>query len=91
MSALDFPIAIFAGTEDLIAESKDVEWTSYELRHTTVFYSMIPDLGHMSFAIANNMSYFTKDVMSIVNHYNSKCDPSTADSNFIIGNEKCSS
>jgi len=48
-------------------------------------------LGHMSFAIAKDMSWFTVDTMAIVNHYNNKCDESTANSKFVEGNEKCKS
>jgi hypothetical protein len=46
-------------------------------------------LGHMSFAIAKDMSWFTVDVMALLNHYNSKCDPETLNSNFEEGNKKC--
>jgi hypothetical protein len=46
-------------------------------------------LGHMSFAIAKDMSWFTVDTMAILNHYNGICDESTIDSKFETGNEHC--
>lgn len=85
MSALEFPIAMFAGTEDLIAERSDVAWTHKQLKNQTIFFHEYY-LGHMSFAIAKDKSWFTVDVMSVVNHYNQKCDVSTAGSNFQEGN-----
>lgn len=90
MSLIDFPIAILAGQQDLLADAQDVAWTHQQLSAVTVFYHMYY-LGHMSFAIAKDMSWFTVDTMAIVNHYNNKCHESTASSKFTIGNEKCKS
>ena len=36
----------------------------------------------MSFAIAKDMSWFSVDVMAILNHYNNKCDLNTKNSLF---------
>ena len=88
MSLIDFPIAILAGEKDLLADPKDVEWTYEQLKHTTIFYYMYY-LGHMSFAIAKDMSWFTVDTMALLNHYNGMCDQSTLDSNYLEGNEAC--
>jgi hypothetical protein len=35
------------------------------------------------------MSWFTVDVMAIVNHYNQMCDASTLGSKFEVGNKAC--
>lgn len=88
LSLLDFPLAILAGEKDQLADPKDVEWTHKQLEHTTVFYYMYY-LGHMSFAIAKDMSWFGVDVMALLNHYNDRCDPTTYGSHFTVGNEKC--
>lgn len=88
MSLIDFPIAMLAGSEDLLADPKDVVWTHAQLEHTTIFYYMYY-LGHMSFAIAKDMSWFGVDVMALLNHYNDICDESTINSKFEIGNKKC--
>ena len=58
------------------------------MKDTVIFYHQYY-LGHMSFAIAKDMSWFTVDVMAIVNHYNNRCDKSTISSKFDMGNIKC--
>lgn len=89
LSKIDFPIAIFSGSLDRLADPKDVAWTATKLQHALV-YNHQYHLGHMSFAIAKDWSFWT-DAMAIINHYNGKCDPETANSKFIEGNQKCSS
>lgn len=71
-----------------MADPQDVAWTAEQLKDTLIFNHQYY-MGHMSFAIAKDMSYFTVDLMAILNHYNNRCDPSTANSHFTIGNEKC--
>ena len=89
LDAITFPIAMFAGGKDVLADPKDVAWFHDKMKTQTVHFEMLPEFDHMTFAIARDMSFFTKDAMSVINHYNNKCDPSTANSNFTIGNEKC--
>lgn len=79
-------MALFGGEKDLLADPKDVDWTHSQLRESTrIFYHQYY-LGHLSFGIAKDMSFFTVDAMAIFNHYNSKCDESTLKSKFEIGN-----
>ena len=88
MSLIDFPIAILSGSGDKLADPQDVKWTSEQLAHTLIFnheYYM----GHMSFAIGKDMSWFSVDCMAMLNHYNQRCDRSTLGSKFEVGNEKC--
>jgi hypothetical protein len=66
---INFPVAIFSGDTDKMADPKDVKWTAEQLNHTLVFNQEY-HLGHLSFAIAKDMSFFTKDVMNLVNDYN---------------------
>lgn len=88
LKALDFPIAMFGGSQDKMADPKDVEWTYNQLKDKVIFYHQYY-LGHMSFAIAKSMDYFLVDVMAIVNHYNGMCDESTLNSNYQPGNVEC--
>jgi pimeloyl-ACP methyl ester carboxylesterase len=88
MSLIKLPIAIMSGKTDKLADPADVAWTAAQLKHTTIFNHEYY-LGHMSFAIAKDMSFFTVDAMAIFNHYNEKCDASTLNSRFEVGNEKC--
>lgn len=71
MKAIDFPIAIMSGSKDLLADPQDVKWTAAQLNHTLVFNHEYY-LGHMSFAIAKDMSFFTVDALAILNHFNGK-------------------
>lgn len=71
MSKINFPLAIMSGAKDRLANPKDVQWTSKQLEHTTIFKHEYP-IGHMSFAIAKDMSFFTSDLMAILNKHHDK-------------------
>lgn len=58
MSLIKFPVGIFSGDTDKMADPKDVKWTAQQLNHTLVFNKEY-HLGHLSFAIAKDMSFFT--------------------------------
>lgn len=87
---MDFPIAMFGGNYDKLADPQDVAWTHDQIKDTVFFFKTY-DLGHMSFAIAKDMSYFTKDVMTVLAKYNDKCTENNLDSNYEAGNEYCKS
>ena len=88
LKLLDFPLAIFSGSKDMLADPEDVAWLSKQVAGTTIFNHQYY-LGHMSFAIAKDMSWWTVDAMAILNHYNGICDKTTQGSRFEIGNQKC--
>ena len=69
LSVIDYPIGIFSGDSDLMADPKDVKWTAEQLNHTLVFNQEY-HLGHLSFAMAKDMTFFTKDVMDLIKQYN---------------------
>ena len=89
LAKIKYPIAMLAGTKDVLADPADVAWFHEQMKDTTVFFKGDYDLDHNSFAIAKDMSFFTKDAMAVLNHYNDKCDESTAGSSFVEGNDKC--
>ena len=88
LSKIDYPVAILGGSQDLLADTKDVDWLNEQIKEHVVFYHQYY-LGHISFAIAKDMSWFTVDVMALVNHYNNICQESTLGSRFEEGNAKC--
>ena len=88
LSLLDFPLAILSGQQDQMADPEDVKWTVSQLAKTTIFDHEYY-LGHMSFAIAKDMSWFDVDVLAILNHYNGKCSLSTINSHYTAGNDAC--
>lgn len=82
-------MAILGGSKDPLADPTDVAWFHSQVKDHTVYFKNDYDMDHMTFAIARNMDFFTKDVVSILNHFNDKCSDTTAESNFKIANEKC--
>ena len=46
-------------------------------------------MGHDSFAIAKDMTWFSVDVMAVLNYFNDKCSSSTMKSAFDMGNLRC--
>ena len=77
MSKISFKIGIFSGSQDLLADPKDVAWTHKQLEKATVF-SHEYYLGHNSFAIAKDMSFFTVDAVTLLNLHNGKKDETCA-------------
>lgn len=64
----DVPVALFVGKEDELADFEDSEWAQKQLVKSIVSYKEYI-LGHISFLIAKDMSYFTKDVMEVLHQY----------------------
>ena len=54
---------------DHLVDPIDVRWTLKQLNEV-IIYSEEMHFHHTSFMYAKDMSYFKKEVMSIVNHYN---------------------
>lgn len=67
---VDFPIALFAGDLDELGDLTDVDWLNSVLapQNSVVFYNTY-HLGHMSFMIAKDMSWFTGDGMDVLAKY----------------------
>ena len=66
------PIALFGGLEDELADQTDVEWLKDRLGSNVVYYKQYPKLGHMTFAIGSDMSFFQEDAMALIREYNPK-------------------
>lgn len=64
------PIALFGGLEDELGDPTDVEWLRNRLGDNVVFYKQYPFLGHMTFAIGIDMSFFQVDAMALIKQYN---------------------
>lgn len=44
---------------------EDVDWLNQQLGDRVVYYAQYP-MGHMSFAIAKDMSFFKVDAMALI-------------------------
>jgi len=55
---LNFPLAVFSGSKDGLADPEGVAWTVNQLKDTIIFdheYYM----GHLTFIAGKDMSFFT--------------------------------
>ena len=63
------PIAFVAGTTDELGNPTDVQWLYEQLgSENVVFYESYP-LGHLSFFLGSDVSWFTEDVMPLIDQY----------------------
>ena len=67
---IKFPVAFYYGGNDNIANPTDAEWTAKQLDHTIVVRKEYLKFGHLSFAMAKNMTWFSDDVIPVINRYN---------------------
>jgi hypothetical protein len=65
------PIAMFVGQKDELADPIDNEWAYGQMEKAVVFYHEY-NLGHLSFLVAEDMSYFTVDAMNLIKKYSPK-------------------
>lgn len=66
---IGFPVAIFYGTDDDLADPKDVAWLHDQIKDQVVHYEEYP-FGHDTFVNGKNMTYFSTTVMGILNEKN---------------------
>jgi hypothetical protein len=59
---------MFVGTSDELATVDDNRWAKTQLTNVLIHYKEYP-LGHLSFMVAKDMSYFN-DVMSLIHSHN---------------------
>jgi hypothetical protein len=63
------PTALFSGSLDGLATPADVAWLKSQISEHVVFAQEYK-LDHFSFVIAKDMSYFTRDVVNVIQQYN---------------------
>lgn len=59
----DIPIVMIVGAVDQLVNYQDTRIVHEKMKDTVVFYKEY-ELGHLSFFVAKDMTYFTQDVMS---------------------------
>jgi len=62
------PIAMFVGLADELADPTDNEWAYSQMQKAVIYYHEY-NLGHLSFMVAKDMSFFTIDAMYLINKY----------------------
>lgn len=68
LGKFNLPVALFQGDTDRLADELDVEWLSTQISGSIVFRQLY-SLGHMSFTLAKDMTWFKVDAVNLVNQY----------------------
>lgn len=68
LDKIDMPIGIFYGKYDRLADPTDVNILKRMVEKNLVNFTEYP-LGHLSFAIAKDMTWFSNDVVNLVAKY----------------------
>ena len=69
LDQLSVPTALFVGTYDKLATVADNEWLVQNLPADYLVWNQTYPLGHLSFSLAQDMSFFTEDVMALLTQY----------------------
>lgn len=69
LSLVTVPTALVSGQYDKLADPEDVAWLATQLSEDTLVFNQQYPLGHLSFGIAKDMSWFSDDVMSLIAEY----------------------
>jgi hypothetical protein len=59
---------MIAGSLDHLSTVEDTRWASTKLDKVLIHYQEY-ELGHLSYFIAKDMTYFTRDVMNLLDRY----------------------
>ena len=65
----EVPIAIFAGTHDIIADQTDAHWLRDSLKPETLVHYEDVEAGHLTFLVGKDMTYFQEGVMNLLSQY----------------------
>lgn len=66
LDKISIPTALFVGTYDKLATVADNEWLVTQLNPESLVWHETYPLGHLSFALAKDMSWFSEDVLPLV-------------------------
>lgn len=69
----DFPCVILYGKQDRLASPTDVEWLIEELGDNVIFKQMYEEMGHTTFMMANDISWFFV-IVKIMDMYKTKSE-----------------
>ena len=62
------PIAMFTGTDDILADLTDSRWTRDRIGDNLAYYEEV-EAGHLTFMVGKDMTYFTTTVMDLLELY----------------------
>ena len=70
----DFPIMLIGGELDKLGTPEDIKWLNSELEknNNVIYYKILPNMGHLSFMVAKDFSWFDEPFQIIMNKFNIK-------------------
>ena len=70
----NFPIMLIGGEMDKLGAPGDVVWLCNKLsqNNNIVYFKILPNMGHLSFMVAKDYSWFDEPFQIILNNYNKK-------------------
>ena len=63
---INVPVAIFAGTHDVLADQVDAHWIRDKLKPETLVHYEDINAGHLTFIVGKDMTYWSEGVMSLL-------------------------
>lgn len=69
LEKINVPVGMFVGLEDELGDPEDCRWLHSKISKTVTFYKEYPFLGHMTFAIGLDMSFFQVDAMNLIKQF----------------------
>ena len=70
----DFPIMLIGGELDKLGTPEDVKWLNFELSKNgnVIYFKIFPNMGHLSFMVAKDFSWFEEPYQIIMNQFTPK-------------------
>ena len=65
----DFPIMLIAGEKDKLASPRDVLWLYEELKKNIIHFNIVPKMGHLSFLVGKDFSWFNEPLKIILRDF----------------------
>ncbi|TNV78929.1 hypothetical protein FGO68_gene5820 [Halteria grandinella] len=69
LEKINVPVGMFVGLEDELGDPEDCRWLHNKISKTVTYYKEYPFLGHMTFAIGKDMSFFQVDAINLIKQY----------------------
>ena len=65
---------LIGGELDKLGTPEDIKWLNSELEknNNVIYYKILPNMGHLSFMVAKDFSWFDEPFQIIMNQFNIK-------------------
>ena len=66
----DIPIMLIGADKDKLATIEDIKWLKDELKENVIYYKIVENMGHLSFMIGKDFSWFDEPLKIIMDKFN---------------------